>query len=205
LSGRWYYFASALYTVVGYFLLTVHCRVLTPLRNIPEHRYHMQITFWCKHYHIFQWSLRNELSHFWWDWVGTVVDRELDDNYYSEEVRKCWKDAQCYGLRSVEVDLLRIIQGRGWRWWKLGYEDTSLQNDALFYSVLSRSMKNPSGGRASNNRAFDFSRLWSLDNLYIHFFYLLPYQLSAFLTATVFYAQSLLQLAWFMTYDFDSY
>ena len=53
------------------------------------------------------------MSHFWWDWVGTVVDRELDDNYYSEEVRKGWKEAQCNGLRSVEVDLLRMIQGRG--------------------------------------------------------------------------------------------
>ena len=53
------------------------------------------------------------MSHFWWDWVGTVVDTELDDNYYSEEVRKGWKEAQCNGLRSVEVDLLRMIQGRG--------------------------------------------------------------------------------------------
>jgi hypothetical protein len=42
-----------------------------------------------------------------------VVDRELDDNYYSEEVLKGWKEAQCNGLRSVEVDLLRMIQGRG--------------------------------------------------------------------------------------------
>ena len=49
------------------------------------------------------------MSHFWWDWIGTVVDWELDDDYYSEEVRKGWKEAQCNGLRSVEVDLLRMI------------------------------------------------------------------------------------------------
>jgi hypothetical protein len=137
LSGRWHHFASGLYTAVGYFFTTVHCRVLTPLRSIPEHRYHMQIIFWCKHYLMFHWSLRDELSHFWWHWVGTVVDKELDDNYYCEEVRKGWKEAQCNGLRRVEVDLLKMIQGKGWRWWKLGYEDTSLQIDALFYYIFS--------------------------------------------------------------------
>jgi hypothetical protein len=30
--------------------------------------------------------------------------------------------------------------------WKLGYEDTSLQDDALFFSVLRRSIENSSGG-----------------------------------------------------------
>ena len=50
----------------------------------------------------------------------------------------------------LEVDLLRMIEGKGWRMWKLRYEDTSLQDDALFYSVLSRSRENPSGGRASS-------------------------------------------------------
>ena len=49
------------------------------------------------------------MSHFWLDLVGTMVDREPDDNYYSEEVGKGWKEAQCNGLRSMEVDLLRMI------------------------------------------------------------------------------------------------
>ena len=49
-----------------------------------------------------------------WDWVGTMVNRELEDNNYSEEVRKGWKEARCNGLRSVEVDLLRMIEGKGW-------------------------------------------------------------------------------------------
>jgi hypothetical protein len=35
---------------------------------------------------------------FCWDWVGTMVDRELDDNDYSEEVRKGWKGARCIDL-----------------------------------------------------------------------------------------------------------
>jgi hypothetical protein len=115
----------------GIFLLTVHCMLLSPLGYIPEHRYHMKITFWCKLYFMFHWSLRDELTHFCWDWVGSMVDRGLDDKNYSEEVRKAWKEARCNGLRSVEVDLLRMIAGRGWRCWKLGYEDTSLQDDAL--------------------------------------------------------------------------
>jgi hypothetical protein len=50
----------------------------------------------------------------------------------------------------LEVDLLKTLNGKGRRLWKLGYEDTSLQDDALFYSVLSRSIENPSGGRASS-------------------------------------------------------
>jgi hypothetical protein len=25
----------------------------------------------------------------------------------------------------VEIDLSRMIEGKGWRWWKLGIEDTS--------------------------------------------------------------------------------
>jgi hypothetical protein len=50
LSGRWHHFAFCLYTVVGYFLLTVHCRVLTPLKFIPEHRYHVEIISWCKYH-----------------------------------------------------------------------------------------------------------------------------------------------------------
>jgi hypothetical protein len=54
-----------------------------------------------------------EFLHLCWDWVGTMVDRELGDNNYSEEVRGGWKEARCNGLRSVEVDLLRMIDGRG--------------------------------------------------------------------------------------------
>jgi hypothetical protein len=70
-----------------------------------------------------------------------MVNMELEDNYYSKEVHKGWKEARCDGLWCVEVYLLRMIEGRGWRWWKLGYEDTSIQNYASFYSVLSRSIK----------------------------------------------------------------
>ena len=44
-----------------------------------------------------------------------MVDRGLDNNYYSVEVQKGWKEARCNGLRSVEVDLLRMIEGKGWR------------------------------------------------------------------------------------------
>jgi hypothetical protein len=51
----------------------------------------------------------------------------------------------------LEVDLLKMIEGKGRRLWKLRYEDTSLQDGALiFYSVLSRSTENPSGARASS-------------------------------------------------------
>ena len=53
------------------------------------------------------------MKHFCWDWVGTMVDRELDDNNYSEEARKGWKEARFNGLRSLEVDLLRMIEGKG--------------------------------------------------------------------------------------------
>ena len=51
-----------------------------------------------------------------WDWVGAMVNRELEDNNYSEEVRKGWKEARCNGFRSVEDDLLIMIEGNGWRW-----------------------------------------------------------------------------------------
>jgi hypothetical protein len=52
---------------------------------------------------------------------------------------------------NLEVDLLRMTDEKGRRLWKLGYhEDTSLQDDVLFYSVLSRSIENPSGVRASS-------------------------------------------------------
>jgi hypothetical protein len=37
--------------------------------------------------------------------------------------------------------IIRMIEGKGWRWWKWGYEAASLQDDALFHSVLSRSIK----------------------------------------------------------------
>jgi hypothetical protein len=50
----------------------------------------------------------------------------------------------------VEVDFLRMggrVGDSGNGEW--GYEDTSRQDDALFYSVLSWSIENPSGGRAS--------------------------------------------------------
>jgi hypothetical protein len=57
-----------------------------------------------------------------------MVNRELEHNYYSEEVR-------------------RVDDGGNW---DMRIEDTSLQDDALFYSVLSRTMLNLSGGRASS-------------------------------------------------------
>jgi hypothetical protein len=69
---------------------------------------------------------------FCWTWVGTVVIRELEYNYYSEDVRKGCKEASCNGLRSVEVDLLNMIEEKGRQLWKSGYEETSLQDDALF-------------------------------------------------------------------------
>jgi hypothetical protein len=65
-----------------------------------------------------------------------MVNRELEDSNYSEEVRNGRKEARCNWLRNVEEDLLRVIEGNGWQWWNLGYMDTSLQNDALFYSVF---------------------------------------------------------------------
>jgi hypothetical protein len=69
-----------------------------------------------------------------------MVNRELEHNHNSEEVQKGWKEARCNGLSSVEVDILRMIERKGWQWCKSGYEDTSLQEDALFYSLLSRSI-----------------------------------------------------------------
>jgi hypothetical protein len=53
-----------------------------------------------------------------------VVNRE--DNYCSVEVQKGQKEARYNGLWGVEVDLLRIIEGKGWQWWKLRYEDEQL-------------------------------------------------------------------------------
>jgi hypothetical protein len=32
------------------------------------------------------------LANFSWAWVETVVNRKLEDNCYSEEVRKGWKE-----------------------------------------------------------------------------------------------------------------
>jgi hypothetical protein len=43
---------------------------------------------------------------------------------YSEELWKGWKEARYNGLWSMEVDLLRIIEGKGLRWGKFGYENT---------------------------------------------------------------------------------
>ena len=60
------------------------------------------------------------MTNLFWAWVGTIVNRELEDNYYSEEVQKSWKETRCNGLWSVEVDLLKTIEGKGWRWQKLG-------------------------------------------------------------------------------------
>jgi hypothetical protein len=38
-----------------------------------------------------------------------------------EEVLKGWKKARCDGIWSVEVNLsIGMIEGKGWRWWKLG-------------------------------------------------------------------------------------
>jgi hypothetical protein len=42
-----------------------------------------------------------------------MVNRELEDNYHIEEARKGWKEARCIGSWSVEVDLLRMIEGKG--------------------------------------------------------------------------------------------
>ena len=43
------------------------------------------------------------MTHFCWDWVGTMVDRELDDNDYSEEVQKGWKGARCIDVMGYRV------------------------------------------------------------------------------------------------------
>jgi hypothetical protein len=59
-----------------------------------------------------------------------------EDNYYKEEVRKGWKEAWWNGLWGVEIDLLRMIEGNGWRWW-----DMRIHRFILFYSVLSRSIE----------------------------------------------------------------
>jgi hypothetical protein len=48
-----------------------------------------------------------------------MINREPEYSYYSEELRKGWKEPQCNGLWSVEVDLLKWIEGKGWRWWKI--------------------------------------------------------------------------------------
>jgi hypothetical protein len=45
-------------------------------------------------------------------------------------------DVMGYGVWKY-LDLLRIIEEKGWRGWKFRYEDISLQDDALFYSVVS--------------------------------------------------------------------
>jgi hypothetical protein len=47
--------------------------------------------------------------------VGIMVNSEVEDNKYSKELCKGWKEARYNGLWSVEVDLLRIIEGKGWR------------------------------------------------------------------------------------------
>jgi hypothetical protein len=95
----------------------------------------MRFTFryYSKHYFLLQFSLRDKLTHFFWVWVGTMENRELENNYYSEKVRKGLKEARCNGSWSVEVEILRMIEGKGRRWWRLGYENTLLQDDALFY------------------------------------------------------------------------
>jgi hypothetical protein len=48
------------------------------------------------------------LTHFFWAWVGAMVNREVEDNCYSEEIRMGQKDVVGY---SEEVNLLRIIEG----------------------------------------------------------------------------------------------
>ena len=51
-----------------------------------------------------------------------MVNRELEDIYYSEEARMGWKEAPCNGLWSMELDLfITMIEGKGWRLWKLEY------------------------------------------------------------------------------------
>jgi hypothetical protein len=44
--------------------------------------------------------------------AGTAVIRAK--NYYSEGVEKGWKKAQYNGLWGVEINLLGIIEGKGW-------------------------------------------------------------------------------------------
>jgi hypothetical protein len=45
-----------------------------------------------------------DINSFCWAWVRIVVNRELEYNYYSKEVRKGWNEARCNGLWMVEVD-----------------------------------------------------------------------------------------------------
>jgi hypothetical protein len=42
-----------------------------------------------------------------------------------------------------------MIEGKGWQWRELVYEDVSLQDNVRLNSVLGRSIENSSGGRAS--------------------------------------------------------
>jgi hypothetical protein len=76
----------------------------------------VQIISWCERYILLHLSLSDKLTHLCSAWVGTIANRELEDNYYSEEVQKGWKEARCSGFWSVEVDLFRAIEGKGWRW-----------------------------------------------------------------------------------------
>ena len=52
----------------------------------------------------------------------------------------------------LEVDLLRMIEGNVGNCgnWNMRIHRLSLQDDAPFYSVISGSIENPSGGRASS-------------------------------------------------------
>ena len=64
---------------------------------------------------------KGQIDSFLWAWVGPVVNGQLEYNHYIEEVRKGWKEARCNGIWSVEVNLsIRMIEEKGWRWWKLG-------------------------------------------------------------------------------------
>ena len=74
-------------------LLTVDRWVVTPLR----------VSISCancffKNHFLLHLLLKDKLTYFFWAWIGTTINRELEDNYYSEEVRKDCKVARCNGL-----------------------------------------------------------------------------------------------------------
>jgi hypothetical protein len=55
------------------------------------------------------------LFHFCGAIVGTAVIRAK--NYYGKRVRNSWTKAQYNGFWGVEINLSRIIDGEGWKWW----------------------------------------------------------------------------------------
>jgi hypothetical protein len=64
--------------------------------------------------------------------VGNAVIRA--ENFYSKGVQKRFGKAQYNGLWGLEINLLRIIEGKMLAmvvFWKLGNEDTLLHGDTL--------------------------------------------------------------------------